>query len=80
MTHVFSRKTLLAFALLHFVLQGQICLLLQISLDFLLLQLPMMKKHLFGVSSKGLVGLHRRVQLHLLWHSRLGHRFESLRC
>ena len=30
-------KTLLAFALLHFVLQGQICMLLQISLDFLLL-------------------------------------------
>ena len=30
-------KTLLAFTLLHFVLQGQICLLLQVSLDFLLL-------------------------------------------
>ena len=30
-------KTLLAFALLNFVLQGQICLLLQVSLDFLLL-------------------------------------------
>ena len=30
-------KTLLAFALLHFVLQGEICLLLQVSLDFLLL-------------------------------------------
>ena len=30
-------KTLLAFALLHFVLQGQTCLLLQVSLDFLLL-------------------------------------------
>jgi len=27
----------LAFALLHFVLQGQTCLLLQVSLDFLLL-------------------------------------------
>ena len=38
MTSVFSlRKTLLDFALLHFVLQGQICLLLQMSLDFLLL-------------------------------------------
>ena len=33
----FLGKTLLAFALLHFVLQGQICLLLQVSLDFLLL-------------------------------------------
>ena len=30
-------KTLLAFALLHFVLQSQTCLLLQVSLDFLLL-------------------------------------------
>ena len=30
-------KTLLAFVLLHSVLQGQICLLLQVSLDFLLL-------------------------------------------
>ena len=30
-------KTLLAFALLHFVLQGQLCLLFQVSLDFLLL-------------------------------------------
>ena len=29
-------KLLLAFALLHFVLQGQTCLLLQVSLDFLL--------------------------------------------
>ena len=30
-------KALLAFDLLHFVLQGQTCLLLQLSLDFLLL-------------------------------------------
>ena len=30
-------KTLLVFALLHFILQGQICLLLQVFLDFLLL-------------------------------------------
>ena len=30
-------RKLLAFALLHSVLQGQICLLLQVSLDFLLL-------------------------------------------
>ena len=30
-------KTLLVFALLHSVLQGQICLLLQVFLDFLLL-------------------------------------------
>ena len=31
-------KTLSAFALLHSVLQGQSCLLLQVSLDFLLLR------------------------------------------
>ena len=31
-------KTLLAFALLHSIVQGQICLLLQVFLDFLLLQ------------------------------------------
>ena len=36
MTSAFLGKTLLAFALLHSVLQGQICLLLQVSLDFLL--------------------------------------------
>ena len=30
-------KTLFAFPLLHFILQGQTCLLLQVSLDFLLL-------------------------------------------
>ena len=47
-------KTLLAFALLHFVLQGQICPLLQVSLDFLLLHSgPMMKRTSFlGVSSR----------------------------
>jgi len=42
-------KTLLAFTLLHFVLQGQICLLLQVSLDILLLHLSPLwwKGHLF---------------------------------
>ena len=33
-------KTLLAFALLHFVLQGQSCLQLQVSLDFLHFCIP----------------------------------------
>ena len=37
MTSVFSWQNSLAFDLLRFVLQGQICLLLQVSLDFLLL-------------------------------------------
>ena len=36
MTSEFFSKTLLAFALLHSVLQGQICLLLQVFLDFLI--------------------------------------------
>ena len=37
MTRAFPCKTLLAFALLHSAFQGQICLLLQVFLDFLLL-------------------------------------------
>ena len=52
-------KTLLAFALLHFVLQGQTCLLLQVSLDFLLLHSSLLwwKGHVvfcvfFGVISR----------------------------
>ena len=36
----FFYKTLLAFALLHFVLQGQSCLQLQVSLDFLHFCIP----------------------------------------
>ena len=39
---------LLAFALLHFVLQGQICLLSQVSLDFLFcIPLPCDEKDIF---------------------------------
>ena len=58
-------KTVLAFALLHFVLQGQICLLLQVFLDFLLLQSNPLwwKGHLFSflvLVLEGLVGdLHK---------------------
>ena len=72
-------KTLLAFALLHSVLQGQICLLLQVFLGFLLLHSSPLKwkGHLFGVLVlKGLVGLHRTVQLQLLQHYWLGHRLD----
>ena len=64
-------KTLLAFALLHSVFQGQICLLLQVFLDFLLLHSSPLwwKGHLFGVLIlEGLVGLHRIVQFQLLQH------------
>ena len=72
----FLGQTLLAFALLHFVLQGQIYVLLQVSLDFLLLHSSPLwwKGHLFLVLVlKGLVGLHRTVQFQLLQHYFLGH-------
>ena len=51
MISAFFWQNLLAFALLHSVLQGQICLLLQVFLDFLLLySSPQMDK---GPSSQG---------------------------
>ena len=55
-------KTLLAFDLLHILLRGQTCLLLQVSLDFLLLHSSPLwwKGHLsFVLVLAGLVGLHR---------------------
>ena len=55
MTSVFSWQTLLAFAPCYFVLQGQICLLLQVFLDFLLFafQSPIMKRTSFlGAGSR----------------------------
>ena len=64
-----------------FVLQGQICLLLQVSPDFLLLHSSPLwwKGHLFWMLVlKGLVGLHRTVQLQLLQHYWLGHRLGLL--
>ena len=67
-------KTLLAFALLCFVLQGQICLLLQGSLDFLLLHSSPLwwKGHLFLVLVlEGLVGLHQFSSVQLFSHVRL---------
>ena len=67
-------KTLLAFALLHYVLQGKICLLFQVFLPTFAFQSPIMKGHLFGVLVlKGLVGLYRTVQLQLLQRYWLGH-------
>ena len=67
---------LLDFALLHFVLIGQTCLLLQVSPDFLLLHsVPCDEKDIFCVCVcvcvlilEGLVGLHRTIQLELLQH------------
>ena len=74
-------KTLLAFALLHFVLQDQTCLLIRLSLAFLLLHFnPLQWKwHFFLVLVlKSVLGLHRAGQLQLLWHQWLGHRFRLL--
>ena len=72
-------KTLLAFALLHFVLQGQICLLLQVSFDFLLLHSSPLwwKGHPFWVLVlEGLVGPHWTVQFQLLQHTGWGIDFD----
>ena len=76
-------RILLAFPLLHFVLWGQICLLLQVSLDFLLLYSNLLwwMEHLFlMLVLEGLVGLHRTSQFQLLWHQWLGHRVGLLWC
>ena len=54
-------KTLLAFALIHFVLQDQTCLLFRVTLDFLLHSSPLWWKwHLLGVSVlEGVGGLYQ---------------------
>ena len=75
----FLGKTVLVFALLHSAFQGQICLLFQVSLGFLLLDSSPLwwKGYFFGVLVlKGLVGLHRTIQL--LQRYWLGHRLGSL--
>ena len=72
----FLGKTLLVFALLYFVLQDQLCLLLQISLDILLLHSSPLwwKGHLFWVLIlEGLVCLNRTIYLQLLEYYWLGH-------
>ena len=74
-------NTLLAYTLLHFVLQGQTCLLLQVFLDFLLLHSSPLwwKGHFFRMLIlEGLVGLHRTIQLWLLQHYWSGHRLGLL--
>ena len=60
MTSAFSYKILFVFALIHFPLPGQSCLLLQVALDFLLLNSNPIrwKGHLFLVLDlEVLVGL-----------------------
>ena len=71
-------KILLDFALLHFVLHDQICLLFQVFLDFLLFHSTLLwwKGHLFFflfffflmLVLESLVGLHWTIQLQLLQH------------
>ena len=73
--------SLLAFALLHSILQGQISLLLQVFPNFLLLHSSPLqcKGHLLGVLVlEGLVGLHRIIQLQLLQHYWSRHRLVLL--
>ena len=72
-----KRLVKLAFALLHSVLLGQICLLFQVFLDSLLLHSSPLqwKGHLLWVLFlKGLVGLHWTIKLQLFQHYWLGHR------
>ena len=63
----FLGKTLLAFSLLNFVPQGQTCLLLQVSLDFLPLHFNPLWwiGHILVLILEGVVGLHRYGQLQL---------------
>ena len=76
-------KTLLAFALLHFVLQGQICLLFLVSLNFLLLHSnPLWWKGcpFLVLVLEVLVSLHKTGQLQFIQHQWLGHRLRLLWC
>ena len=77
----FLGKTLLVFALLYSILQGQICLLLQVFFDFLLLHSsPLYEKDIFFqvLVLKALRGLHSTNQIQLLQHYWLGHRLGLL--
>ena len=74
----FLGKTLISLCPASF--RTPICLLLQVFLDFLLLHSSPLKwkGHLFWVLViKGLVDLHRTIQLQLLRHYWLGHRLGS---
>ena len=72
MTSTFSLQNSVAFALLHFVLQHQHCLFLQVSLDFLLfISVRLMKRDFFFflvLVLEGIVSIHRAIQLQDLWH------------
>ena len=76
MTSVFFGKTLLTFALLLFVLQGQTFLLFMCLLtSYFCIPITYEEKDIFFwvLVLKGLVGLHRIIQLQLLQHYWLGH-------
>ena len=79
MTSAFSWQN--SISLCHSTFQGQICLLLQVFLDFLLLHSSPLwwKGHLLAVLVlEGLVSLHRIIQLQLLQHYWLRHRLGLL--
>ena len=74
-------KTLLAFALLHFVLQGQTCLYFwYLLISYFCIPVPITKKVSFFwvLVLEDLVGLHRTIQLWLLQHLWLGPRLGLL--
>ena len=74
-------KTLLAFGLLHSVLQGQTCLLIQYLLtSYFCIPVSYDEKDVFFLVLviEDLVRLHRTIQLQLLKHYWLGHRLGLL--
>ena len=81
MTSAFSWQNSISLCPASFRVPRPICLLLQVFVDFLLLHSSPLwwKLHLLWVLVlKGLVGLHRTVQLQLLLHYCLGHRLGLL--
>ena len=77
MTSASLGKTLLAFDLIRFVLQGQICLLLQYLLtSYCCIPIPYNEKDIFFwvLVLEGHLGLYRPAQLQLLQRYWLGHR------
>ena len=76
-------KTLLAFALLHSVFQDQIsCYPTCFLTSYFCIPVPYNEKDIFFLVLllRGLVGLHRTIQLQLLQHYWLGHRLGLLWC
>ena len=77
MTSVFSWQNCISLCTAKFCIPSQICLLLQVFLDFLLFHSSSLwwKGHLLWVLVlEVLVSLHRTIQLQLLQHYWLGHR------